>query len=202
MSILTSPIPGPSASPFLGQSVAGGLGGYIQITNNRTIFPPGLSFAGANYPAVSVDVVSWRLPQSFEQSILNCSGLMGASDCRQVGYSYRFECVVVWNIALSPETLLRGNETCEIQFYCGGLLSNLTANITQTVSSERYYWIPDAAIEEAIPIMDAGGKKMMRYLFAGRAKTHCFLIPDMGTPNDKTTIAGAYYKYLITSGAI
>jgi hypothetical protein len=169
---------------LIGGGFATGMGGYINIYPFST--PP---------TTYVLDVALWRLNLNFEQTPLICGGSVGATDARQVGYSYLFDAVVIWDFTEVPETLLRGIRGVELQFFLGFLKSAELANNSDP--SLRYYWTPCASIEGASPVLDANGKRMTRAIVRGRCRSHLFLIPDCGDPNVIGTTAGAYRSWFM-----
>lgn len=166
---------------------ASGDGGFISILQND----PNSNIPAIRTVTTSIDVALWAISQIFEHSPLYCSGNVGAADSKQIAYSYLFRALVVWNFQTLPETAMRGIEGCELTFNMGALKKNQYGEEVDP----RYYWTPDAVIEKVTPILDVNGKKMARSMIQGHCRSHLFAIPDMGDPDDQSTIAGAYNKW-------
>lgn len=183
-------------SHFTGNGVNGnpttGVGGFIAIASNYS--------SRDSLENCNVDIADWKLAQIYENKPLECSGLLGMTDARLTGYSCSFQCTVITNISSPPDLLFRGScrlygktdnlglSGCELTFYLG----EIAGNAGNYEIEDRYYWSTDAVIDTATHIVDANGKRMNRTAITGRSRSHVFLIPDQGSPNDKTTIAGAY----------
>jgi hypothetical protein len=174
--------------------LASGTNGYIDIFNVPW-------YEGA-LRQISLDVVWWRLYLGFDQSPLAMSGQMGSMDGRQVGYSYSYEALCLWNVPAVPEMLLRGIMGAELVFFLGNYNwgqkmweGTSQAGNDLTPDDDRYYWCKRAALKSSVPMLNAGEKKMTRVQVAGVARSHIFLCPDMGNPRDETTFAGAYNSW-------
>ena len=178
--------------------------GYIDITSNST--------DNVNDQTTSLDVARWEIVQNYENAPLLCSGLLGTTDARRIGYSYSFRAEVIWDANSPPDLLFRGLGSastpsggacalyrgvsgCELVFWYGTTTRGAIQISPPQPPEDRYYWSPDAIIESAVPVVDANGKRVNRVVVDGRFRSHVFLCPDQGIPSDSTTLAGAYFKW-------
>ena len=159
----------------------------------------------------SLDVARWEIMQTYENARLECSGNMGATDARRIGYSYSFRCEVIWDVNTDPELIFRGLGSkstllgncanwrglngVDLVFWYGTVHGAVRQINPDQDPKDRYYWSPDAIIDSATPILDANGKRVNRVLIEGRFRAHVFLCPDQGSYDDILTIAGAYYAW-------
>ena len=172
-----------------------GNSGYLAIFTPNTAGSS--SSSGTGNTEVDIDISKWVLYQTFEEVPISCSGMLGATDSRRIGYSYRFEITLVFDARFPPDVNLRKLEGVELYLWFGDLSPMVAASSgSGTTPEDKFYWIPIAKLDTVVPVLDAEKKRMMRALITGHAASHVFLIPDMGTIEDGTTIAGAYDKYL------
>ncbi len=176
--------PGGPAGPYASNS-----GGFIDIAPT---LDDGVDSA---IPTISMDVGRWEIEQVFENEPLECGGNLGATDARLVGYRYMFRCIVIRDINCPPEFKLRGISGKQLVFWYGDPTEGVTAISGSVDTQDRYYWSPDVVLDQASAIIDANGHKTNRDLVVGRFRAHVFLCPEMGTPDDENTIAGAYRKF-------
>jgi hypothetical protein len=149
-----------------------------------------------------MEVAGWRMSQHYEHKDLDCSGQLGSTTSRNVGYNYKFEFDVIWDYQNAPEIDLKPLSGLQAYFYMGDQASyNAFKEDESETIAVRYYWCPNFVLDTCKPAVDANTKKMIRVACTGHSRTHCFLIPDEGILSDDTTVAGAYY-YALTHGNV
>lgn len=171
-----------------------GVGGYIDVwgTGNRQN---------------SLSVANWRVRRMFEQQPLHCSGNLGGTDYRQIGYSYQWQADILWDYRIPADTTqgFRWIKGAELVFWLGDILDLQLQRFRQSPGDTDdidypFLWCPDAVLASGDTMLDALAKKMTRVPCQGVARSHIFVCPVEGTPSDEATKAGAYRKWYQTSG--
>ena len=165
----------------------GGLFFWLPATTATTYTPS--NWTGYSNIFNSLDLLRWRLDRVSEHKNLPCSGSLGATASRQVGYSCQIKFDCCWVPDHSPDFLLKPMNGFFCVFYMGDI-----RGYNQYVITPRYYWCPVVNLDLGSPIVDPNNKKMIKMSCAAHCRTHCFLCPDEGTIDDASTDAGAYYK--------
>jgi hypothetical protein len=177
---------------LIGGGLASSIGGYVDV------YSPDSVDGGSTL----LDVGRWKICAEFEENPLHCSGLLGASDSRRIGYFYTWELDILFDLRNPPDVLLRSIQDFPVVFWFGDANKSNLVNLNGEAIDggeaidDRYYWSPLNKLDSATPVLDAIGKKMVAIHIAGHATGHVFLIPDQGTPDDANTVAGAYSKWL------
>lgn len=139
-------------------------------------------------PKINVDVVWWKAKENFPVATKHHSGTYGATSCRKETYNYAFDFEIVYDLTKVAELSLRQLYGCHAYFYLGSR-PNIVVD-----PSVRYYWCPFFVATNITPALH--GKKMTRQFVSGVAMGHQFLIPEMGTPSDPSSTAGAYWSVM------
>ena len=166
---------------------ASAVGGYIDSWNAAGV-------------QVSLDVANWRVRRIFERQPLCCSGNLGCTDSRQIGYSYLWQADILWDFRRPADTMnaLRWPNGLELVFWLGNILyqqMQASQSPGSTGIQYPYLWCPDAVLEVGETMLDAIAKKMTRVPCQGRTRSHVFVCPVEGIPSDASTVAGAYSKW-------
>ena len=187
--------------PFSG-AFASSKGGYIDCYNTSGGNGGGGDDDEPSTTQVSLDVGSWAVRKIFEQAPKICSGQLGATDYRLVGYRYEWRADILWDYRRPADSMgaLRSQYGLELVFWLGdvlylNLLAKQNQNGTGKPPNYPFLWCPDAMLSASETTLDAIRKKMVRVPVQGVARSHFFTCPVEGTPSDDTTVAGAYNTF-------
>lgn len=147
-----------------------------------------------------LDYAALKITRVSENKDLICSGQLGSTTSRQVGYRNLIEFSVIWQYDSPPDVLLKPMAGLQAVFFNGDTTSYLAMRVTQDY--QPYYWTPTMNIDTATPIYDANGKKMIRQAVTAHTKHHVFLCPNEGKMDDPSTRAGAYYSAYVKGNII
>jgi hypothetical protein len=172
--------------PFSGP-YASGVGGYIDN------YPWQADFHG------SIDVAEWSVRRVYEWEPLPIGGNMGATDARLTGYQYEWAADVLFDFRRPADSWagwrMKGLIKMAMVFWFG---ENSYVRDFLAASAGAIYpflWCPDAVLIDGLTNSNAAAKKITRVPCHGITRSHVFLCPTEGTPNDANTISGAYNQW-------
>ena len=175
----------------IGGAFASGVGGYIDCWSDSVL--------------LSLDVARWQVRRVFEYLSLCCSGNQGATDSRLVGYSYQWQAEILWDFRAPADAMgnLRWIGGSELIFWLGQILYQQMKVATPGTGDGPMYpylWCPDAVLDVSETMLNAIDKKMTRVPCSGHARSHIFVCPAEGIPQQEETKAGAYNSWYQTYG--
>lgn len=185
--------------PFGGE-LSTGVGGYIDVYNaGEGPIGTGPDDDSPDPAQVSIDVASWRVRKIFEYATLACSGNLGATDRRLIGYNYQWQAELLWDYRRPADSMgvFRSSAGLELVFWLGAIMSQQMRKVYFPGLPIVYpfLWCPDAVMEVGETTLDALRKKMTRVPCQGSTRSHLFTCPAEGMPSDPTTRAGAYSQF-------
>ena len=146
------------------------------------------------------------LLQRYQEDPLRISGLLGAATSRRIAFQGVFNFTIWFDNGnpIEPATnpsgaggwvpSFRQRDPFQLVFLLGW---------NPTLSTfYRAYYAPYAICDGITPIWDeeSDPRKVIGEEVVGHTKGWTFLLPDDGTPNDQTTLVGAYLHYLANGG--
>lgn len=172
------------------------VGGISPLSDRGTInFYPVAATQAA--PAFTVDVIDWQGGPQFVERNYAKGGAMGAMSSIRIAYGAAWKAFVLVDLRIQPLFAFAGMGGGQISLYTAEAYFKLgtAPEIAQAVP--RFWWVPRAKISSLQAVVDAGGKKRVRYLLEGTAGSHTFIVPDFGDPRDGgSTQAGAYRVWI------
>lgn len=194
----------------IGGSLATSVCGWIELLDLNVQRIESSAGAGTSrFNGFIVDVRNWTLRHRQHEVPLVCSGLLGVPTSRRVGHSYSFEIDTFWDHDVIPEVRNNGPQKVpsirqlkRFQMYM--LLGNqdgYQTGVPETIyesTKHRMWYCPLCAVEEFGPTVavEADGAKLIRQTIKGLTCCAPLILPDDGSPNDMSTLAGAYCAYI------
>jgi hypothetical protein len=180
---------------IVGGGHANSVGGVLRITPNPG--PPPFTGTIPLPPRLLFDVAQWNLTESFAESPLAKSGMLGATSSRRCGYVYNFDFDVILDLRVQPELSLRSIAGAEIFFRLGSPFATIPSQqFGNGIVKHKYYWCPIAKLTAITPAVNANGKQMVRQHIAGTASSHILILTQGDDVDDATTTPGAYAVFL------